>query len=62
MGAGQPLETEVRLHRADGEQRWFLIRTWPLRDETDRCDNGTHRRRISRTAVKPSPPCAEAKP
>lgn len=31
--AGQPLETEVRLRRADGEQRWFLIRTRPLREE-----------------------------
>ena len=31
---GQPLETEGRLRGADGEYRWFLIRSVPLRDET----------------------------
>jgi PAS domain S-box-containing protein len=30
---GRPLETEVRLRRADGAHRWFLIRTRPLHDE-----------------------------
>ena len=32
--AGNPYsEDEMRLRRADGEYRWFLIRTVPLRDE-----------------------------
>ncbi len=31
--AGKPSEDEMRLRRADGEYRWFLIRTAPLRDE-----------------------------
>src|SRR5215475_7357355 len=30
---GQPLETEVRLRRADGEYRWWFVRNVPLRDE-----------------------------
>jgi PAS domain S-box-containing protein len=33
MAAGQPYEGEMRLRRADGEYRWFLVRTVPLRDE-----------------------------
>jgi PAS domain S-box-containing protein len=33
MAAGQPYEGEMRLRRADGEYRWFLVRTEPLRDE-----------------------------
>ena len=33
MAAGEPFEDEMRLRRADGEYRWFLIRTIPLRDE-----------------------------
>src|SRR5882724_7172752 len=32
--AGRASEDEMRLRRADGEYRWFLIRTVPLRDET----------------------------
>ncbi|HEX9197916.1 MAG TPA: PAS domain-containing protein, partial [Acidobacteriaceae bacterium] len=32
MAAGEPYESEMRLRRADGEYRWFLIRTVPLRD------------------------------
>jgi PAS domain S-box-containing protein len=32
MAAGNPGEDEMRLRRADGEYRWFLIRTVPLRD------------------------------
>ena len=31
--AGEPSEDEMRLRRADGEYRWFLVRTAPLRDE-----------------------------
>jgi PAS domain S-box-containing protein len=33
MAAGRPHECELRMRRADGEYRWFLIRTVPLRDE-----------------------------
>jgi len=33
MAAGEPYESEMRLRRADGEYRWFLVRTVPLRDE-----------------------------
>lgn len=33
MAAGKPSEDEMRLRRADGEYRWFLVRTVPLRDE-----------------------------
>ena len=33
MDAGEPYEHEMRLRRADGEYRWFLVRTVPLRDE-----------------------------
>jgi PAS domain S-box-containing protein len=33
MPAGDPYEDEMRLRRADGEYRWFLIRLVPLRDE-----------------------------
>ena len=31
--AGEVFEDEMRLRRADGEYRWFLVRTAPLRDE-----------------------------
>jgi PAS domain S-box-containing protein len=33
LAAGQPLESEARIRRSDGEYRWFLIRTVALRDE-----------------------------
>ena len=33
MAAGEPSEDEIRLQRADGEYRWFLVRTAPLRDQ-----------------------------
>jgi PAS domain S-box-containing protein len=33
LAAGEASEDEIRLRRADGEYRWFLIRTAPLRDE-----------------------------
>jgi PAS domain S-box-containing protein len=33
MAAGKPSEQEMRLRRVDGEYRWFLVRTVPLRDE-----------------------------
>lgn len=33
MAVGKPSEDEMRLQRADGEYRWFLVRTAPLRDE-----------------------------
>lgn len=34
MTAGKPSEDEMRLRRGDGEYRWFLVRTVPLRDES----------------------------
>jgi two-component system sensor histidine kinase UhpB len=34
LAAGRPSEDEMRLRRADGEYRWFLVRTAPLRDES----------------------------
>src|SRR5260370_22478973 len=33
MASRQPSDDEMRLRRADGEYRWFLVRTAPLRDE-----------------------------
>ena len=33
MAAGKPNEDELRLRRADGEYRWFLVRNAPLRDD-----------------------------
>ena len=33
VASGQPYEDEMRLRRADGEYRWFLVRTVPLHDE-----------------------------
>jgi PAS domain S-box-containing protein len=32
LAAGKASEDEIRLRRADGEYRWFLVRTAPLRD------------------------------
>jgi PAS domain S-box-containing protein len=33
QAVGEPYEVEMRLRRADGEYRWFLVRTMPLRDD-----------------------------
>jgi PAS domain S-box-containing protein len=33
FAAGKPSEDELRMRRADGEYRWFLVRTAPLHDE-----------------------------
>jgi PAS domain S-box-containing protein len=33
LAAGEPMESEARLRRANGEYRWWLIRNVPLRDE-----------------------------
>src|SRR6266481_8504861 len=33
MAAKEPFEGEIRLRRVDGEYRWFMVRTDPLRDE-----------------------------
>src|SRR5438477_1250257 len=32
LASGKPFEDEMRLRRADGEYRWFLVRTVALRD------------------------------
>jgi PAS domain S-box-containing protein len=32
LAAGEPMESESRLRRADGQYRWWLIRNVPLRD------------------------------
>lgn len=36
MACGEPFEEEMRLRRADGAYRWFLVRTVALRDEQGR--------------------------
>jgi PAS domain S-box-containing protein len=36
MVSEEPYEAEMRLRRADGEYRWFLVRTAPLHDEQGR--------------------------
>jgi PAS domain S-box-containing protein len=36
MKTGDPVETEFRLRRADGEFRWFLSRSVPIRDSEGR--------------------------
>src|SRR6267143_4668344 len=33
FASGEASEDEIRLRRSDGEYRWFLVRTAPLRDE-----------------------------
>src|ERR1700730_1278363 len=33
LASGEPMESEVRLRRADGKYRWWLTRNVPLRDE-----------------------------
>jgi PAS domain S-box-containing protein len=33
VAAGQPMESEARVRRMDGDYRWLLIRNVPLRDE-----------------------------
>jgi PAS domain S-box-containing protein len=33
VAAGEPMESQARVRRADGEYRWLLIRNVPLRDE-----------------------------
>ena len=34
IASGEPIETEARYRRADGQYRWLLVRGVPLRDET----------------------------
>jgi PAS domain S-box-containing protein len=33
VASGEPFDAEVRFRRADGQYRWFLVRSLPLRDE-----------------------------
>jgi len=35
LAAGKSFDDEMRLQRADGEYRWFLVATVPLRDELE---------------------------
>jgi PAS domain S-box-containing protein len=53
MALGKQCEDEMRLRRADGEYRWFLVRTVPLRNEQEISSSGTVRVPISRTASGP---------
>src|SRR6202041_571948 len=32
VASGEPVDTELRMRRYDGEYRWFLLRCAPLRD------------------------------
>jgi PAS domain S-box-containing protein len=34
LATGEPMESQARVRRADGEYRWLLIRNVPLRDES----------------------------
>ena len=34
VAAGEPMESQARVQRADGDYRWLLIRNVPLRDES----------------------------
>jgi PAS domain S-box-containing protein len=36
LATGEPLELETRYRRADGQYRWFLVRSVPLRDEIEK--------------------------
>jgi PAS domain S-box-containing protein len=36
IASGEPWEAEVRVHRKDGQYRWFLTRANPLRDDQGR--------------------------
>jgi PAS domain S-box-containing protein len=53
MAAGEPFEDELRLRRADGEYRWFLVRSAPLRDEQGTSLSGTEYASILKTASGP---------
>jgi PAS domain S-box-containing protein len=58
MAVGEQCEYEMRLRRADGEYRWFLVRTVPLRNEQGNIDKwyGTstdiHERKIAENALR----------
>ena len=40
VGSGKPFEDELRFRRADGQYRWHLQRSVPLRDEAATSSNG----------------------
>ncbi len=58
IAAGRPFERELRLRRADGVSRWFLVRAEPMRDDRGQIVRwyGTHtdiddqRRTLERTS------------
>ncbi len=39
VAAGEPMESQARVRRADGQYRWLLIRNVPLRDESGHITN-----------------------
>ncbi len=61
MRNGGTYEQEMRLRRADGEYRWFLVRTVPLRDGAGKILRCTERAPTSRTGSGPRPPLARAR-
>ena len=56
MERGRPYEAEMRLRGADGQYRWFLVRTDPLRD-----DNGEILRWYGTSIAIEHPPGEQAK-
>jgi PAS domain S-box-containing protein len=43
LASGEPGEAEARVRRFDGEYRWFLIRTEPVRDGMATLSDGSER-------------------
>ena len=60
MTAGKPGEVEARLRRFDGEFRWFLFRTNPMRDDSGQIvkwygtNTDIHDRKLAEAEVKES--------
>jgi PAS domain S-box-containing protein len=50
LAASKPYEFEARLRRADGEYRYFLVRVFPVRDETGKVVKGMEPMLISKIA------------
>ena len=60
VATGRPFEIEARLRRNDGAWRWFVIRTMPLRDESNAivrwfgASTDIHDRKIAEAALRAS--------